>query len=255
VSPVLLAESACAVAGAVAGVLIMGAAGHYTFDQSLLPLPVCPLCGHRSPARAYLPILGPLLTVKCGTCRGTGSWWLAIIIQAAMAVLWAMLFGRYGAGWPLASSLILTGLLMTIAVIDFQHRLIPSLLVYPTILFALAGSPLWPGLGFLKSLEGGALGFTLFFALALLARLVFGDGALGGGDVTLAAAIGAICGYPLVVLALALGAFLGGFGALVVMVVRRSPIGTAIPYGPYLIGGVVYVLLSGNTLHPIYSIL
>ncbi|HXT35428.1 MAG TPA: A24 family peptidase, partial [Chloroflexota bacterium] len=218
-------------------------------------LPTCPLCGRFSRPLAYVPILGPLLTVKCGFCRGTGSWWLAIVVQAAMAVIWAMLAGRYGGGWPLASSLVLTGLLVAIAVIDFQHRLIPSLLVYPTILIALAGSPLWPGLGFLKSLEGGALGFALFFALALLARLVFGDGALGGGDVTLAAAIGAICGYPLVVLSLALGAFLGGFGALVVMVVRRSPIGTAIPYGPYLIGGVVYVLLSGNTVHPIYSIL
>ena len=251
----LLGEGACAIGGAFAGVGVMGCADHYTFSQSLLPLPACPRCGRLSPPRAYLPIFGPLLAFRCAACRGTGSWWLAMVVQAAMAALWAMLAGRYELGWPLASSLVLTGLLAAIAVIDFQHRLIPSLLVYPTILVAVAGSPLWPGLGVLKSVEGGAIGFGLFFALDLLARFAFGEGALGAGDVTLAAAVGAICGYPLVVLALAVGAFLGGFGAILVMVIRRSPIGTAIPYGPYLIGGVVYVLLSGNTLHPIYSVL
>ncbi|HEY8284098.1 MAG TPA: hypothetical protein VIJ28_06905, partial [Chloroflexota bacterium] len=123
-SLLLLGEGACAVAGAVAGVAIMGAADHYTFDQSLLPLPACPLCGRCSRPSAYLPIVGPLLAIKCGFCRGTGTWWLAIAVQTAMAVLWAMLAGRYGWGWPLVSCLVLTCLLMAIGVIDCQHRLI-----------------------------------------------------------------------------------------------------------------------------------
>ncbi|MGH2410316.1 MAG: hypothetical protein ACRDGS_08125 [Chloroflexota bacterium] len=95
-SLLLLGEGACAVAGAIAGVAIMGAADHYTFSQSLLPLPACPLCGRFGRPHAYLPILGPLLTAKCESCRGTGAWWLAVVVQAAMAILWAMLAGRYG---------------------------------------------------------------------------------------------------------------------------------------------------------------
>ena len=251
----LLGEALCGVAGAFAGVAIMGAADHYSHDSTLLPYPACPHCGGFGPARALAPMLGPLLSYRCRDCQKVGSWLLGCVTQLAMAALWATLASRYDLGWPLVSCLILTVFLGAIAVIDFQHRLIPSFLVYPTIVIALAGSPLWPGLGLLSSMEGAAIGFALFFALSLFARFAFGEGALGDGDVTLAAAIGAICGFPLVILSLALGAFLGGLGAVLVMLVRRSPVGTAIPYGPFLIGGVVYILLAGNTLHPMYTVL
>ena len=64
-----------------------------------------------------------------------------------------------------------------------------------------------------------------------------------------------ICGYPTVIWSLALGALVGGLGALLLLVLRRSPLGTTIPYGPYLVIGVVYVLLSGNTTQPLYALL
>ncbi len=233
----------------------MGTADHYSRDGTLIPLPICPHCGQSRPLIGFVPILGPLLSYRCRDCAKLGSWWLACLVQIAMAVLWVGLAHNYDFGRPFGSALVLTVFLAAIAVIDFQHRLIPSWLVYPTVVIAVAGSPLWPGLGLLSSIEGAAIGFALFFALALFARFAFGEGALGDGDVTLAAAIGAICGYPLVILALALGAFLGGLGAILVVLVRRSPIGTVIPYGPFLIGGVFYVLLSGNTLHPMYTVL
>ncbi len=251
----LIGEVPAAIAGAFAGVAVMGAADHYSRDGTLLPFPICASWRTAGGVTSFVPLLGPLLTYRRTKCRAGSSILLASFVQIVMAVLWVMLAGRYGMGWPLISSLVLTVFLGAIAVIDFQHRVIPSLLVYPTIVIALAGSPLWPGLGLLGSLEGAAVGFALFFALALFARFTFGEGALGDGDVTLAAAIGAICGFPLVVLSLAMGAFLGGLGAILVMIARRSAGGAPIPYGPFLIGGVLYVLLSGNTLHPIYSVL
>jgi leader peptidase (prepilin peptidase)/N-methyltransferase len=140
-----------------------------------------------------------------------------------------------------------------VGLIDLQHKLIPSLLVYPSIVFALATSAAWPGLGWLSSLMGGGAGFAAFFALAIVARFAFGEGALGGGDVTLAALIGAICGFPLMALALAIGAFLGGIGAVCVVVLKRSTFGGTIPYGPYLVAGVIYILVSGNTTHPLFG--
>jgi leader peptidase (prepilin peptidase)/N-methyltransferase len=255
VSLSLLGEALCGLTGAFVGVAIMGTADHYSQDATLIPLPTCPHCGSSRPVYGFVPVLGALLTYRCRDCRTPGSWWLACLVQIAMAALWATLASRYDFGLPLGSALVLTIFLGAIAVIDFQHRLIPSLLVYPTVVIAVAGSPFWPGLGLLSSIEGAAVGFALFFVLALFARFAFGEGALGDGDVTLAAAIGAICGYPLVILALALGAFMGGVGAILVVLVRRSAMGTVIPYGPFLIGGVIYILVTGNTLHPIYTVL
>jgi leader peptidase (prepilin peptidase)/N-methyltransferase len=165
-----------------------------------------------------------------------------------------LLYSQYGFSWRLGAASIEAVALIAIGVIDAQHRLIPTLLVYPTILFALVTSQIWPDLGILQSVIGGALGFGLFFALALLARFAFGEGALGGGDVTLAALIGAICGYPLLILALALGALLGGLGAIVAVATKRTALGATIPYGPYLVAGVLYVMLSGYTVHPPFVI-
>lgn len=249
-----LAPALCAVIGAASGVGVMGIADHFTFQRSLWPRPICPQCGAKLARSAYVPVLGILqLARPCASCQKATSWRLALLVQALLAVLAVLLFQRYGFGVPFLSALAETVVLVTVGVVDLQHRLIPTLLVYPAILFALAVSPWWPDLGFWNSLLGGAVGFGLFSALALMARLLFGEGALGDGDVTLAALIGAICGFPLVVLSLAMGALFGGVGALLLLAVRRSAFGAAIPYGPFLVAGVLYVLVSGNTLHPLYS--
>jgi leader peptidase (prepilin peptidase)/N-methyltransferase len=245
-----------ALLGAMAGVGIMGVADHFSLNRSLWPTPICPHCGAHPGGQTWIPFIGVLVAWRvCPACGTTGGWRLALAVQALMVALAVLLLGKYGIGWILASAAIETVVLTTVAVIDMQHRLIPTLLIYPTILFALACSAFWPNLGLWNSLLGGALAFALFFALAFLARLLFGEGALGDGDVTLATLIGVICGYPMVVLSLALGALAGGLGALFLLALRRSPLGTTIPYGPYLVIGVIYVLLSGNTTHPVYAVI
>jgi leader peptidase (prepilin peptidase)/N-methyltransferase len=171
-----------------------------------------------------------------------------------MALTLALLH-QYGVGLPLACAAIETYILLAIALTDFQHRLIPTMLVYPGLILALATSPIWPNLGPWNSVLGAAAAFGFFFLMSLLARFLFGEGALGDGDVSLAALIGAISGFPLVVLSLAIGAFAGGLGALLALVLRRSTFGAAIPYGPFLVIGVLYTLVSGNTLHPMYVVL
>lgn len=245
-----------ALLGALAGVGIMGTADHFTHDRGLLPIPICPHCGTPSAGQAYIPVLGPLLLRgRCERCTDRGPWLLAAVVQAIAAVLAVLLYHRYGVSALLFSSGIETIVLTAVAVVDFQHRLIPTLLVYPTIVFALICSAFWPNLGPLNSLLGGGIAFGLFFALAFVARLTFGDGALGDGDVTLAALIGVICGYPLVLLSLSLGALCGGIGAVLALLVRRSAFGSAIPYGPFLVMGAVYVLIAGNTTQPLYDMM
>jgi leader peptidase (prepilin peptidase)/N-methyltransferase len=160
---------------------------------------------------------------------------------------------HYGLSWLLAIAAVETAVLVAIGVIDLQHRLIPTLLVYPTAVFALAVSPVWPNLGLLSSLIGGVATFGFFLGLAIVARLLFGEGALGDGDVSLAGLIGVISGFPVAVISLSLGALFGGIGAIVAVVARRSTIGATIPYGPFLAAGAIYVLLSGNTTHGMYG--
>ncbi len=85
----------------------------------------------------------------------------------------------------------------------------------------------------------------------MIANVAFGEGALGLGDANLALAIGCITGYPLVVFALSAGVFLGGLGAIALLIFARRGLRGTMPYGPYLVLAVLYVLARGNTMAPL----
>jgi leader peptidase (prepilin peptidase)/N-methyltransferase len=240
-------------AGAATGVAIAGMASHFTRDQTLWPAPICPHCG-AALRLSLVPLAGSFLQGgTCPACKAALSRLLPLLIQILVAILYVFFYRQFDLSARLAIACVETAVLVAIALVDAQHRLIPTLLVYPAVVFAVLVSPAWPDLGLVHSLIGTAIGFAMFFALAVIARFAFGEGALGGGDVMLAGLIGAICGYPLLILALAMGALFGGVGAVLAIILKRSAFGTTMPYGPYLVAGVLYIMLSGDLIHPPFS--
>ena len=246
-----------AILGLLAGVAVEGVVSSYHHHGGFRPWPCCRACGRFAPLAALVPLVGALLAPRCGGC-GRSAWVRAAQIQVATAIAFVALGAQYSA-YPvlLAISLCEAALLVALLFIDLELRLIPTLLVGLLVLLALGSAALWPGLGLGSALLGGAIGFASFGALVVLARVVFGEGALGMGDANLALAIGCITGYPLVAFTLSIGVFFGGLGAIAVLLgavmIRRAGVGlrTTIPYGPYLVLGVLYVLAHGNTLNPL----
>jgi prepilin signal peptidase PulO-like enzyme (type II secretory pathway) len=188
----------------------------------------------------------------------TGSPWNTRSAQgAAIPVVLAALFGVVGSGVGvghtgsaahLAVTLCEVTVLVAVMFVDLRARLVPTDLVATLVALAFADAAFWSGLGVGRAAIGGAVGFAIFLALIALARLVFGDGALGLGDATLALAIGCVTGYPLVAFTLCMGVLFGALGAAVILlgsvVLRRADVGlhTTIPYAPFLMVGVFYVL-------------
>ena len=84
--------------------------------------------------------------------------------------------------------------------------------------------------------------------IALIGRLLYGPGALGTGDVKLAAFIGLITAYPLVIVAVGAAILLAGATSLDLLATgargRRDPI----PYAPFLVAGVVVAALWGTQI-------
>lgn len=66
---------------------------------------------------------------------------------------------------------------------------------------------------------------------------------MGGGDVKLAALLGAVAGVPAVFAALFVAVLGGASAAAMLLVIRRGAPGSAIPYGPFLAGGAVLAML------------
>ena len=151
-----------------------------------------------------------------------------------------------------------------IGVIDLEHRRIPFAVALPLGALALIDAAVFPDSepGLLAAAIGGLIGFAVFYA-AYLGGVVFArmlsrnrgkplDGdAMGFGDVVLIAAVGLIVGFPSILLAIIFSVFAGAAGAIALVFVRFMKTGgyrpyDKIPYGPFIIGSAITVLLIGN---------
>ena len=233
--------------GGMVGMTIAAVAASYGADQRFWPWPRDRVRGYGASSRA-----------RCAPARALISPYAhrghALMRLLSVGVVTATTFDGLGMHYAAAPTLLLISmveatLLLLLLVIDLEARLVPTPIVGLLVAVALASANLWPGVGLRDALIGGAIGIASFAALDGLARLLYGAGAFGLGDALLALVVGCITGYPLVVATLALGVILGGVGALVVLLVSRGGLRSATPYGPYVISGLLVMLIHGNTMH------
>jgi leader peptidase (prepilin peptidase)/N-methyltransferase len=186
-----------------------------------------------------------------GTVRGL-DWRTVVVILASAAT-----FGALVARWQEPSALVTLGIylaaLMVLLATDLDQRLLPDLITLPLIVYAAVVSLLAPLLGYelnplladksqpFVSAIGAAVGAPLL--LAVTDRLF--HGALGMGDLKLSISLGLMSGVVLLIQGFLVATIVFAAVVLVLMLMRRISLRTAIPFGPALIGaGVVACLLS-----------
>ena len=206
----------------------------------------CPGCGR--PVRPYdnVPVVSwLLLRGRCRDCRApiSARYPLVEALTAALAAAVVLVLADDGLGDVLLG-LVLVALLVPIALIDLDHRIIPNRLTALGAVAALAIGVATDLDGVPEQLIAGAAagGFLL---LAALAR----PGGMGMGDVKLAGMLGMFLGREVAVALLV--AFVAGTLVGVVVMARRG-VGegrkTAIPFGPFLALGGVVGLLAGPAI-------
>lgn len=170
---------------------------------------------------------------------------LAAISQAGMGLLGACVCWRAPSSDEVVATLVVTGVLVTISLVDFEVRRIPNVLCLTLLVWALV-QVLWLGRPALAAgALGGLVGGGLFSLVALAQR-----GAMGTGDVKLAAALGAVLGYPLILRGLFWGVLAAGGAALVLLATRRAGRKDTMAYGPYLALGAWIVWIRAAGLWP-----
>ena len=248
--------------GASAGSFLNVVADRLPAGQSLVtPRSHCSGCERRIPVHDLIPVLSYLwLRGRCRHCREripprvvaveivTG----ALFLSAYFKLGWGAPFVLVGAG---------VALLVAIAVIDLEHRLIPNRLVIPASLVLLALAPLWPELGIdralafeqvhlaslANSLAAGAGAFLVFLAI----KAVYPAG-MGAGDVKMAGMLGLLVGYPGIVVALWLAVVAGGAVAVGLLALGGRSRKDAMPFGPFLSAGGVVALLASTEIIQFY---
>lgn len=176
-----------------------------------------------------------------------GLAWRAAVVSA---VAGGLIAGSVGLDWPLLFLLPLVPVAVALAFVDLHTHLLPTKVVWPTlggtaVLAAVAAVADDDPVALLHAVVGAVVVFAFFHALWW-----FYPAGMGYGDVRLSAVVGFVLGYfgwaELLV---------GVYGAFVVFAVlgvvraavrrdRRS-LGDALPFGPFLLGGVLLGVVAG----------
>jgi leader peptidase (prepilin peptidase) / N-methyltransferase len=206
----------------------------------------CPSCGVAIKPYDNIPVFGwLLLRGHCRSCRAAISPRYPLVEAATALLAVAVVLVKHSAV-DIALGLVLVAILVPIALIDFDHRVIPNKITAPAavvaVVLGLALKPSWVP----EQLIAGAAaaGFLLVFVLAY-------PRGMGMGDVKLAGVMGLFLGASVAVAIL-----VGVFAATVVGALVIARVGvkqgrkTAIPFGPFLaFGGIVALLAGTQILH------
>lgn len=201
----------------------------------------CPGCD--TPIRPYdnVPVISWLmLRGRCRACREPIAWRYPAVelTTALLAVAVVLVKGLDRDAWL---GLALVFVLVPIALIDLDHRIIPNRITLPAAIAAIAICALTQPSHLPEHLIAGvaAGGFLLLAALAY-------PRGMGMGDVKLAFVLGLFLGRdvgPAMLIALLTGTVVG----VAIIVVKGAAEGrkTKVPFGPFLAVGGVAGLLAG----------
>jgi len=209
-------------------------------DRSVVSPPShCEACGHRLGVRDLLPLVSYIvLRGRCRYCQAGISGKL-IWVELATGLIFALLYWQYGFSAELGIFGFYACLFIVVFVIDIEHQLILNKVVYPALIVALLLSVVTIGIA--NAALGGAIGFAIFFLIAVVSR-----GGMGWGDVKLVALIGLATGFPLVLFAIVLAAIIGSIVAVALMIARRRRFRETLPFGPFLAVATMITLIWGS---------
>ena len=170
-----------------------------------------------------------------------------LALELCTAILLGGLAARVHPGLVLAAACWLAVCTVALAWIDVATQRLPDVLTAPAyagtavlLLAAAAASGHWPVL--LRALLGGLALAAAYLALALISR-----GAVGLGDAKLAASLGTMLawsGWPALAAGVLAGFLLAAVYGLGLLLSGRATRGQRIPFGPFMAGGTLLVLLA-----------
>jgi len=208
----------------------------------------CPHCGHLIAWYQNIPLVSYVaLRGKCAHCKGSISLRYPVV-ELFTALAFVGWVGRLGLTLEAAGLTYLSAVLICVFFIDWEFQIIPDLLTYPSLALGLIWA-LFSPLGIVDSLVGAVVGGGGLLFVALAGDWLFKKESMGGGDIKLAAVLGAFLGWRLVVLVFFLSALLGAVVSIAwLLISREMRQKRMIPFGPFLAAAAVISALWGPEL-------
>lgn len=221
--------------------------------QSIVSPPsACPACGHAIRPFDNVPVLSWLvLSGRCRDCRNPIPWRYPAV-ELAAGLLVVLLAAQLGPRAALVPALGFSLALLAVALIDWDHRIIPDeISLGGTVVGLFARGVTFAGVA--EGLTGALVGGGALWLVASAYRRATGVDGLGGGDVKLAAMIGAFLGWPGVFLTIFGAAAAGSLAGGALLLLKRADRRTALPFGTFLAPAAVLAGVVGPFLWRWYT--
>ena len=207
------------------------------------PRSACPSCGAAIAWHDNIPLLSFIaLRGRCRACDGQIAWRYPGV-EAATGGLFLAAYLAYGPTVEFAVAAVLLAALLTLTAIDLAHQIIPDAITLPGIVVGVVASLVNRRVTWVESILGVIVGGGLFLAIILLS-----GGGMGGGDMKLAAMLGAFLGWKIVLMSILIGVLVGGAYGLWLLASGRRGRKDPIPFGPFLALGGAVSLFWGERL-------
>lgn len=209
------------------------------------PGSACPSCGHSVRPYDNVPLVSYL--VLRGRCRDCGARISTRypLIELATGLSFVAVSTVYADPWSRAVGFAFAALMVVVAFVDYDHRIIPNRVVLFGAGLGLLGAPVAPP-GLAGALVGALVGGGTLLAVAFLYRATTGVEGMGAGDVKLMAMVGLFVGWQGALFTIFIGALVGSVFGLGLIVFKGQGRRAAVPFGTFLAPAAVVVWLAGD---------
>jgi len=217
-------------------------------ESIVLPGSHCPACRMAIRPWDNIPLLSFILLR--GRCRDCGNpiAWRYPLVEALTGTLFAMTVAQFGV--TLRTTFLLAFLcgLVVVSFIDLDHQIIPNAITLPGIPLGFLAGLLLGEPPLLDRVIGTLMGAGFLYLVLFYGGALYGQEAMGEGDLNLIALVGAFLGWKAVALTILLGCLFGSAVGLALIAVRRLGRRQHIPFGPFLSLGAMVALFWGERL-------
>lgn len=232
----------------------------------------CERCAVKLGPTDLIPILSfCILRGRCRTCSVRLSLQYPLVELATgiffLLAYWSVFPQGIFEGTISASSifslvrlLAFISVLLILFVYDFRWFLVPTAIVIPAAVLAYLGNSILYSssiaclndfsfscilqISWIHYLAGALVGGLFFTAQYTIS----GGRWVGEGDIYIGALIGAMLGFPLVLLSLFIAYMIGSLVSIVLVLFFRYTMKSALPFGPFLTGAAIFVLVFQDPL-------
>jgi len=217
-------------------------------ESIVFPASHCPKCRSKIQPFDNIPLLSfILLKGRCRNCKSKISIRYPMV-EFLTGLTYLIIYLVYGLSIQTLVYIILSSALIIIAFIDLNQQIIPDVISLPGIIIGFILSFFVPYISFVDSILGIVVGGGIILVIGMGGSAIYKKEAMGGGDIKLAAMIGAFLGWRYIIISLFLGFFLGALAGIILIMSKIKKREDVIPFGPFIVLGSFITLFWGEKI-------